>query len=186
MNVATQRDIGANFVICPEVAPDYDAWTAAAGTDNAATAGSSINRLIAGRNAALSCKVGLVWRAVLPAADTLSIAFKVQTAIATGFGTPITVPARRATLRSGGATGAGTVTDLTSSLNAAGELPATVVATGAGGGSTELGVLELDCDLSGALQWLRYSRTVDMINSTATIKLMPFVLLGGSNITPGV
>lgn len=64
---------------------------------------------------------------------------------------------------------------------------AAVVATGAAGGSTETGVLEVPLALDGAKQYLRIKFTPDLsAANTDTAKVAALVIVGGESVTPAV
>lgn len=64
-------------------------------------------------------------------------------------------------------------------------LSATVVATGASGGSTETGVVELDFDVSGADQYVRIQFTPDLsATGTDTASISAIYVLGGADANP--
>ena len=189
MNVSTMRDLGSYFIMAAEVGADGETITAAAGNDNTAVGGTAVDRLVAGRSLALSCKFGFFYKATLASGKTLSAALKLEQSLTGGsaFSTAATLPAFRArhvcgaTVTGGGT--AGTITALT--LNSSGELAATVLTTGGSGGTVEIGCVEMDVDISAAGQYIRAKRTLDLSASgTDTVVVIPFMALCGAQVTP--
>lgn len=105
-----------------------------------------------------SLKVVIAYSATLAATKTLAVAANLQDATS--------------------AAGAG-VADYGDAMASA------VVATGATGGSTETGVIELDFDVSGAGRYVRVQYTPDMsATGTDTATLAAVYILGGAQVQP--
>jgi len=135
--------------------------SAAAGAVFATAAGAGDNTEVDGpyvdRSNHLSAKLVIAFKAVLQATETLSIAANLQD----------------------DADGAGAGVDFGDALANA------VVATGAGGGSTEEGTVELDVNLSGAKQYLRAQFTPNLSASgTDTAIVVATLILGPKRATP--
>lgn len=119
---------------------------------------TEVNGAYIDRQGFSSLKVVIAYSAVLAATKTLSIAANLQDATSSA--------------------GAG-VADFGSAM------ASTVVATGATGGSTETGVVELDFDISGADQFVRVQYTPDLSNTgTDTASLAAVYVLGGAQVQP--
>lgn len=119
---------------------------------------TEVNGAYIDRQGFSSLKVLISYSAVLAATKTLSIAANLQDATSSA--------------------GAG-VADFGAAM------ASTVVATGATGGSTETGVVELDFDISGADQFVRVQYTPDLSNTgTDTASLAAVYVLGGAQVQP--
>lgn len=132
------------------------ATAVAAGTgDNTEASGPYADRLIAGKGHAQSAKLIISYSATLAADKTLSITASIQD----------------------NAANSGNGTDFGAAL------AKTVVATGASGGSTETGTIELDFDISSAERYVRAQITPDLsatATDTATISAA-WVFFGAEN-----
>ena len=129
---------------------------AGSGTDNSKVTGAAIDRIVNG-GLARSCKLVIPYEAVL--AEGKKISFTVGlTDCATSNGSYSTATAIQA---------------------------ATAAATGGTGGSTEVGNVELDIDLSGYAQFLKFEITADLdASGTDTANWFSSVVLGGFDVEP--
>ena len=176
MTNAQMHDVGSQIVTVLALAGAT--ITAGAGNDNTELNGLSIDRTkVPGGNCgpALSAQFAIPYVAVLAAAATLAYTANAQEDAVTGFnGTPADLKLTRARH----ITEAGVVTDL--ALDANGNLPATVVATGPGGGGTVRGTVLLDVDLSSARDFVRLQRTANLsAANTDTVNDSAVAVLGG-------
>lgn len=176
---AGQHDHGAKQIAIGAL--DAAVITAGAGNDGVAVNGNGLDRKKIGyqQGPGLSAQLLIPYKAVLAATKTLSLAVTMQHDSASGFGTAATATIRRVRHVAQGATGAGTVTDLSSAISS-GAFPATVVATGDTGGTTERGCLIVDLDLGGLKEYVRAQVTADLsATGTDTVALSGALSLGG-------
>lgn len=131
------------------------AVTAGGAGDAVEVVGVTIDRAALGMP--LSCVFNIAFKAVLAATKTLSITWTIYHSAASDMSGEVAL-----------ATGA-----------------AAVVATGAGGGSTETGQLEIDQALDGAKQYMRLKFTPDLnAANTDTAELAAQVAVGGTTTVP--
>lgn len=135
----------------------YQTAVAAGTGDNTEADGAYVDRRNAVSGLAMSAKLIIGYRAVLAAAATLSLTVNIQD----------------------DADGDGTGTDFGPAY------AKTVVATGGGGGTTEVGTIELDFDLSSAERYVRSQITPDLsAGSTDTATVWATWVFFGADKSP--
>lgn len=152
---ATQHNLGAAIKVYRAAANLSN--VAAAGQDGAEQTGIVIDRLVAGAGKALSAVFAIPYTATLAAAATFKLAYTIESSDAADM--------------SGSAV-----------LKTA---AAAVVATGAGGGSTETGCFEVDVDLAAAGRYVRLKYTPDLsAGAVDTSQTSAVAVLGGFDQVP--
>lgn len=157
MNIVLKRNVGA--LVQSKIASAFVSATAAGSGDNTAVTGATVDRLDSSTGGlAESAVFDIAWQATLAATKTLTI--KTVTVDTSADGSTWT-------------TGYLTFTD-----------PG-VVGTGASGGSTEKGVVQLTANLTSAQRYVRVNFTPDLSASgTDTASLVAMAVLAGQDRLP--
>jgi hypothetical protein len=173
--MAFAHDVGATVKSFTALTPAV--ITAAAGNDGSELTGITIDRLLAGRELATSAKLVISFVTTTASSKTLSISGNAEHGAASNLSDTADFSAVRAAFDLNATPGPTAITLV------AGAVPVTVVATG--GLTAAAGQVEVDFDLSGAKQYIRFMPTFDLSNTSAdTVAYSATWIFGGFRKLP--